>query len=132
MNRISLAILACLTTTPLLADDTRKIDFTTPIVVDGTPVINDNKCPLPTDKPGPRPCDTPFTLGELAYIALERPVQNQTWADGLKRDDLARGIRNAKDWPLLKDQSDMIEAAMGPLYAPPILGAAAAILDPQK
>ena len=69
-----------------------------------------------------------YTLGELAYLSLERPTQGQTWQDGVRGDELARNIRAAKDWPLLKDQVTMIETAMGPLWGPALLGAVAAII----
>lgn len=106
-----------------------KIDFTTPIVVNGQPLIDDFKCPVSKD--GKRSCETAATIGELAYFALERPTQGQNWADAIKRDDLARAIREAKDFPLLADQRTMIEDAMGPLWSPAILGAVKSIIDPE-
>lgn len=112
----------------------RKVDFTAPIVIDGKPLIDDFKCPIPIDKDGkptgPRPCETPASVGEMAYFALERPTPGQHWEDAIKRDDLARAIRNAKDFPLLDDQRTMIETAMGPLWSPRILGEVKAIIDP--
>lgn len=105
----------------------RRVDFTTPVVVDGQLQIDEFKCPL---KDGKRACDTPFTVGELAYFSLERPAQNQSWADAIKRDDLARAVRAAKDFPLLDDQKTMIEAAMGPLWSPAILGFVKTVIEP--
>lgn len=119
--------------TPALADDARKIDFTQPVVVDGKPVINDIKCALPVDASGkvtgPRPCNTAFTLGELAAYTLNLPTRDQQWQDGVRRNELANHVRDAKDWPILKDQVEMIEKAMGPVLPPPVLGAVAAIFD---
>ena len=112
----------------IAADAPRHVDFTTPIVVDGKPQIDEFKCPL--DKVGKRDCDTPFTVGELAYFSLERPQQNQSWSDAIKHDDLARAVRAAKDFPLLDDQKIMIENAMGPLWSPAVLGFVKTVIEP--
>ncbi len=111
------------------ADPPRKIDFTTPVVVDGKPQIDEFKCPL---KDGKRECETPFTVGELAYFSLERPAQNQSWSDAIKRDDLARAVRTAKEFPLLDDQKIMIENAMGPLWSPATLGFVKTVIEPTE
>jgi hypothetical protein len=112
---------------PAFAADAHKVDFTTPVVVDGKPQIDEFKCPL---KDGKRECETPFTVGELAYFSLERPVQNQSWSDAIKHDDLARAVRTAKDFPLLDDQKIMIENAMGPLWSPSVLGFVKTVIEP--
>lgn len=126
-------IIACsfLTTVSFaFADEVKKVDFTTPIVVDGKPVINDFKCPPKPD--GKRDCETPLTVGELAYYALQKPQPNQSWADGLKHNDLAHAIREAKDYPLLNEQLAMIENAIGPMGVPNgVIGAVAAVIDPK-
>lgn len=112
------------------AEETKKIDFTTAIVVDGKPVVDDFKCPLKPD--GKRDCETPMTVGELAYFALQKPQQNQSWTDGVKRNDLAHLVRDAKDFPLSGDQLATIENAIGPLgVSNGVIGAVAAVIDPK-
>ena len=86
-----IAIALLLNVPAFAADAPRKVDFTTPVVVDGTPQIDEFRCPL---KDGKRGCDTPFTVGELAYFSLERPAQNQSWSDAIKHDDLARAVQD--------------------------------------
>lgn len=116
-----------------VADD-RKIDFTRPIVIDGNPLADDVKCPMPKDsngniiRDGKRPCDDLATFGGLLYFVLEAPTRDQTWTDGVKRDDLARGIRNATDWSITADQIDMIKKAAGPALSPQVLGALSKLL----
>lgn len=114
-----------------------RIDFTQPVFVEGKPFIDDQKCPLKTDKDDPkrepkRECETPMTLGELCFLFLERPFEHQTWTEALKRDDLARAIRSAKDFPLLDDQRAMIETAIGPVLPPVTLGVIAGMIDPKS
>ena len=99
---------------------TTTVDFTAPLQVDGQPIVNDLKCPA--DKDGKRPCSTPTTLGELAFLFLERPQQGQDWTAAIKRDDLAHAIREAKAFPLLPDQLSTIQAALGPYLSPAIIG----------
>lgn len=115
---------------PAFADEVKKIDFTTPIVVDGKPVIDDFKCPPVAGK---RECETPMTVGELAYFALQKPQQGQSWADGIKRNDLARAVRTATDYPLLGEQLATIENAIGPIgVSNGVIGAVAAVIDPKS
>lgn len=113
-----------------------SIDFTRPVIVDGKPLIDDQKCPLKSDKDDAkgalkRECETPVTLGELCYIFLERPMEHQTWTEALKHDDLAKALRRSKDFPLLDDQRIMIEAALGPFLPPVTLGVVAGMIDPR-
>ena len=123
--------------TPAFAE-TKHVKFTTPVVIDDQPVINDIKCPLLASTPPALPhrdCQTPFTVGEMAYFSLERspPGQGaaqQSWTDAIKHDDLARAIRNADDFPLLDDQRISIESAMAPLWSPSILGFVSRVIDP--
>ncbi len=128
LKRILVIGALCAIATPTFAAGApRKVDFTTPVVIDGKPQVDEFKCPL---KDGKRDCDTPFTVGELAYFSLERPVQNQSWAEAIKRDDLAHAVRVAKDFPLLDDQKIMIENAMGPMWSPAILGFIKTVIEP--
>lgn len=130
--RFMLVCVFCVLSTAgaLASDDVKKIDFTTPIVVDGKPVIDDFKCPLKPDNK--RDCETPMTVGELAYFALQKPQQNQSWTDGVKRNDLAHLIREAKDFPLSGDQLATIENAIGPVgVSNGVIGAVAAVIDPK-
>ena len=128
MKRI---VLASLLLAPISAsaDDVKKIDFMTPVIVDGTPIIDDFKCPLVDGK---RKCETPFTVGEVVFWSLQRPAQGQTWAIAVKRNDLSRAVRTAKDFPLLPDQLATIEDAIGSLqWSPATVGAIAAVIDPK-
>lgn len=130
--RTLLAIAFPLCASAAFADESslKKIDFTTPIVVDGKPVIDDFKCPPVAGK---RECETPMTVGELAYYALQKPQPNQSWADGIKRNDLARAVRTATDYPLLGEQLATIENAIGPLgVSNGVIGAVAAVIDPKS
>lgn len=116
---------------------TATVDFTAPIVIDGASMIDDLKCPSHKDAKNPdgapvRDCDTKLTLGELSYLMLERPAQNQDWTVAVKRDDLARAVRNANAFTLLPDQRTMIEAAIGPYMAPSVVGAVNRMLPPAK
>ena len=97
----------------------RKVDFTQAIIIDGKPVINDIACPI---KDGKRPCEDVATFGEFIYFVLEMPTRDQSWTDAIKRDDLARRIRTAKDWSITGDQIAMIQRAAGPVLAPSVLG----------
>lgn len=129
MKRLLIAALLASASVSVFAAEPRKVDFTTVVVIDGKPMVDDFKCP---EKAGKRDCETPFTVGELAYLSLERPVQNQSWTDAIKHDDLARAVRNAKDFTLLEDQKISIEAAMGPLWAPSVLGFVKSVIDPSE
>lgn len=135
--RAILIVAFCTIAIPTFADETKKIDFTTPIVVDGKPVVDEFHCPVPVDKTGkptgePRPCETPMTVGELAYFALQKAQPNQSWADGIKRNDLAHLVRTATDFPLSGDQMATIENAIAPLgVSNGVLGAVAAVIDPK-
>lgn len=128
-----------LATSPALAEDAPTVDFTLQIVVDGNPFINDFKCPLhkdlnakTSDAPQIRDCDTKMTLGELAYLGLERPTETQDWESALKHDDLAHAVRTAKNFPLLPEQRTMIEKALGSFVTPSVIGAIAKMLSPGK
>ena len=96
------------------------VNFTQQVFIEGTPMINPIKCP--PDKDGKSSCEVPITLGELCYYSLEREIPSQTWETAIKRDELAKAIRNAKDFVLLDDQSKLIEEAMGPIWPPQVLG----------
>lgn len=140
---IFLTIIACLLTIVAQAE-TKHVKFTTEVVIDGQPVINEVKCPmLPAVQAtattpaivAHRDCQIPFTVGEMVYISLERPVggQPQSWTDAIKHDDLAHAVRNAEDFPLLDEQRISIEAAMAasPYFgSPAILGFVARVIDP--
>jgi len=124
------------------ADEIRKIDFTSPIVVDGKPVIDDILCPVSVDqndKPikdakgeTSRPCETPYTVGAVAFYSLRTFAQGQDWQSAIRRYDLGVVVRHAEDYPATRDQLDTIEKAMGPNWTPSILAAARAIMDPGK
>ena len=96
------------------------VDFTKQVFIEGTPMINPIKCP--PDKDGKSSCEIPITLGELCYYSLERSVPTQTWETAIKRDELAKAVRNSKDFVLLDDQLKLIEEAMGPIWPPQVLG----------
>lgn len=125
-----LVIFVALYTTSAFAE-AKHVKFTTDVVIDGQPFINEVKCPLVDGK---RACQTPFTVGELAYMSLERsPVPGmapQSWTDAIKRDDLAHAIRNADDFLLLDDQRTSIETAMAPIWSPSVLGFVSNVIDP--
>lgn len=127
LKRTILIAALCALATPAIAE-AKHVKFTTDVVIDGVPVVNDAKCP------DHKACQTPYTVGELAYMSLERPpVQGmgpQSWTDALKHDDLARAIRDADDFLLLDDQRISIEAAMGPIWSPAVLGFVARVIDP--
>jgi hypothetical protein len=117
--------------------EAKHVKFTTEVVIDGVAVVNEVKCPMIAATPtvaAHRDCQTPFTVGELAYMSLERApgpgVAQQSWTDAVKHDDLAHAIRNADDYPLLDDQRIMIQSAMGPIWSPAILGFVARVIDP--
>lgn len=127
--------------------EAKHVKFTTPIIIDGQPLVNDIKCPvIPGDpdieKSNPkdpkafahRDCQIPFTVGELAYYALESaPVQGQpaqNWTDAIKRDELAKAIHGADDFTLLDDQRTSIETALAPRWVPSVLGFIAHVIDP--
>ena len=115
----------------LAADEPQAmVDFTVAVVVDDAPIIDDIKCPA--NKDGKRPCATPVTLGELCFLFLERPTQDQNWMTAVKRDDFARAIRSAKAFPMLDDQRKMIEDALGPFLSPGIIGAVNRLLPRKK
>lgn len=130
MKHLFLIAALCALATAAIAD-AKHVKFTTEIVIDGQPVVNEVKCP---SADGKRTCQTPFTVGELAYMSLERPpapgMAPQSWADAIKRDDLAHAIRNADDFLLLDDQRTSIEAAMAPIWNPAVLGFVARVIDP--
>lgn len=109
----------------------KHVKFTTEIVIDGAPIINEVKCPMVAAH---RDCQTPFTVGELAFMSLERPpaqgMAPQSWTDAIKHDDLARAVRTADDFLLLDDQRISIEAAMAPIWSPAILGFVSRVIDP--
>lgn len=134
MRLLAVALFSVVAATAALADDVKKIDFTTPIVIDGVTMVNDFKCPPKSD--GKRECETPMTVGELAFWALEKPPPGQTWTDGTGRDDLARAVRNATDFPLLGNQRSWIENAVAALCAQfnlsnAVLSAVAAVIEPK-
>lgn len=135
MRLLAVAFFSTVAATAVLADDAKKIDFTTPIVVDGVTIVNDFKCPAKA-LDSKRDCETPMTVGELAFWSLERPQPNQSWADGVRRDDLAHSVRTAIDFPLLGEQRAMIENAVASLCAQVnlsngVLSAVAAVLEPK-
>ena len=137
MRVLLVACAALAATAAFAADAGRHVDFTQGIVVDGVPVVDDFLCPFPVDPAtgrvtGPRPCQTTMTVGSFAYFSLRRPVQGQSWADAIKRDDLAKAVRTAKDFPLLDDQLTTIETAMTPGAPAGMLGAVARIIDPKE
>jgi hypothetical protein len=132
MKRIVLVSLLCAVSVSASAE-MKHVKFTTPVIIDGQPVVDEVKCPIiPTT--GKRECQTPFTVGEMAYLSLERPpaggVAQQSWTDAIKHDELAHAVRNADDFPLLDDQRISIEAAMAPLWSPLILGFVNRVIDP--
>jgi hypothetical protein len=135
MNRIILIGALCvLVVTAASAADVKSIKFTTPIVIDGIPSINEIKCPV-IPATGKRDCQTPFTVGELAYMSLEKPQdRGQTplsWTDAIKHDDLARAVRNAEAFPLLEDQRIMIESALASAgFSNAVLGFIKDVIDP--
>jgi hypothetical protein len=106
----------------MAADEPKRIDFTQAIVDDGVPVIDEVSCPIPVDKAtgrptgDPRPCETPLTLGEAIYRAMRFPDRDVTWDEGMKRDDLARVVRRATDYPILSDQRKLIEKTIPKAY----------------
>jgi hypothetical protein len=69
-------------------------------------------------------------VGEVSYLSLERRVDNQSWADAIKRDDLARAVRTAKDFTLTDDQRATIENAVAPLWMAGWLGFIKGVIDP--
>jgi hypothetical protein len=116
-------ILGLLAATSAFAEETRKVDFTQPIMSDGATVIDDMKCPV--DKDGKRPCETPITLGEFAFRSLRAPAKVPL-DELIERDDLANGVRRATDWPLLPKQRDLILRVMAENFPFPAVVAPAA------
>lgn len=138
MKTLALAGALALALTAGAFADPVRIDFTQPLVIDGSPLIDDVKCPVPineaTGRPtgAPRPCDTKITLGDAVYNMLERPFEHESWTDAKKHDELANAVRKSKDWPLLEADKIIIEAAFGsanPPIAPSVIGAVARVLD---
>lgn len=125
-----LALLCVLLAGPVLAaDEPRKIDFTQPFTDDGKPVVDDASCPADRVT-GTRACETPLTLGEMAYRALRAPEQGLTFDEGVKRDDLSHAIRKATEWPLLPADRDTIKKALARVFpSPALIGPAAKMLD---
>ena len=113
----------------MAADEPKRVDFTQPFMDEDKPVINDFDCP-PDRTTGARPCETPLTLGEMAYRALRAPEQGLSFEDGIKRDDLSRAVRKATDWPLLPADRDIIKKALARVFpSPALIGPAAKMLE---
>lgn len=138
--RLVFALALAALVSPALADDApRKIDFTTPLVVDGVTVIDDVKCPAvvppgsPPGTPAKPSCTTPVTIGDVIYRALtQRIVQGQPWLESKKWNDIARIVHHAKDYPLTDDQKTTIQTALAGVSSPGLIGAVADLIDPSK
>lgn len=124
---LSVLILAALSVpivAAIAADEPRRIDFTQQLIdADGATFPDDGLCPF-DQAMGKRTCATTLTLGRAAFYALRMNDTNIGWDDAVRRDELARSIRDAKDWPLLSNDKDLIRKLMPRLWPPAIIGAA--------
>lgn len=128
MKTITLAVLLFAFALPAFAaDEPKKIDFTQVLMSDDGPIVDDIACP-PDRVTGVRPCDTPITLGETVYRALNAPERDMTWEEGLKRSDLARALRKKPDWPLLPADRELVKKQIARVFPFPMTIAAAARL----
>jgi hypothetical protein len=120
------------------ADEPMKIDFTqTSEDGDGHRMIDEGACPR--DKDGNRACQTPLTLGEASYRSLRAidppgPGHPSPSADDLAhRDDLARAVRRATDYPLLDKDRELIKAQIARVYpSGALVGPAVKMLKGEK
>lgn len=136
VQRITVCAIAVIVTLTLIgaviaADAPRTIDFTAPLTDSDVPFVDEGLCP-PDRVSGERACKTPMTLGRAVYYALRMPERDLTWTDAERRNDLANGIRNAKEWPLLPADKELIKKVLPKMFpAPALIGAAAKLLDPK-
>lgn len=115
----------------IAAEAPRTIDFTATLVDGEAPFIDEGLCP-PDRASGERTCKTPMTLGRAVYYALRMPERDLTWADAERRNDLANGIRDSKEWPLLPADKELIKKVLPKMFpSPALIGAAARLLDPK-
>lgn len=121
--------LFALASVALAADEPRRIDFTQFLYDDDTPFVDEGICPQDRVT-GKRPCETPMTLGKAIYYALRMTDQGSSWQELAHRNELARGIRDSKDWPLTASDKDVIKRVLPRLFpSPPLIAAVGKLID---
>jgi hypothetical protein len=122
-----LLLLALLLCAPALAaDEGHKIDFTVALDTE-EPTVDPGLCPLDTAT-SKRPCETPLTLGRAIYYSLRINDQGITFDESVRRDELARKVRDAKDLTLFTSDLDLIKRQLPKVWPPAVVGAAARLL----
>lgn len=99
---------------------------------DGKPMTDCNKW-VPQEPPLPAKCEqlVDLTLGGLAYTALNRPEQNLTTADQVKRGLLALRVKSAHVTELDASDIELIKGVIGKMGIPPVVVVTAyRLLDP--
>jgi hypothetical protein len=127
----TLIAIALMTRAACAADQPAKIDFTQPLMDGDVPIVDDVLCPLDaaTRK---QTCQTPLTLGHAIFYSRRAPEQGIDWKEAVRRDELATRVSEAKDWPLLDGDRQLIEKMLARLFPSPMfLGAAAKVLEPK-
>jgi hypothetical protein len=118
--RLTLFAILLLVTSPALAEEARRFDFTAALAgIDGKPIVPEKDAP-------------PLTLGDVAASALTATFkdENPSGQDKVKRWALALRVHNAKDAELTVDDVKTIKDMIGKAYGPVIVGPSWAILDP--